>query len=72
MTTNIELKDNECALILNEDLEISIYLSNKEKTEDRIMTTSEQVIAGIGILLDSEDFINYVLDEMNNILNNKD
>ena len=69
MTTNIELKDNECALILNDENYKVVYLKNDNDDEDRILTKSEQLISGIGILLNDEKFVEYVLDEFSKKLN---
>ena len=69
MPTNIELKDNECALILNDENCKIIYLKNDNDDEDRILTKSEQLISGIGILLNDEKFVEYVLDEFSKKLN---
>ena len=64
MPTNIELKDNVCALVLNDENYKIIYLKN-DNDEDRILTKSEQLISGIGILLNDEKFVEYILDEFN-------
>jgi hypothetical protein len=68
MPTNIELKDNVCALVLNDENYKIIYLKN-DNDEDRILTKSEQLISGIGILLNDEKFVEYVLDEFSKKLN---
>ena len=69
MTTNIELKDNECALILNDDGNISIYLKNEKDSDDRIITNVEQLISGLAILLKDKNFVNYVLNEFERKMN---
>ena len=69
MTTNIELKDNECALILNDDGNISIYLKNEKDGDDRIITNAEQLISGLAILLKDKNFVNYVLNDFERKMN---
>ena len=70
MPTNIKLKDNECALILNDENYKIVYLKNdNDDDENRILTKSEQLISGIAVLLYDENFVEYVLDEFSKKLN---
>ena len=69
MTTNIDLKDNECALILNDGGNVSIYLKNEKDDDDRIITNAEQLISGLAILLKDKNFVNYVLNDFERKMN---
>ena len=52
-------------MILNDENYKIIYLKSDNDDEDRILTKSEQLISGIGILLNDEKFVEYILDEFN-------